>query len=175
LELDGRDQSASGGPFMWTRHASSRVLLVNGPDEGLARWHGAHDGYSGRGRPVIHLRSVELDRASRELRVLDKVLGQGTHQGRLAFHLGPRVAVDLAGGTARLSWTNAGSAHSAVLHLPAQLTWTAHRGEIDPPLGWYSPGFGRREPAVTLLGRGVTDSQQTLATVLRFDQADAAV
>ena len=29
LELDGADQSVSGGPFLWTRHARSRVLAVD--------------------------------------------------------------------------------------------------------------------------------------------------
>jgi hypothetical protein len=175
LQLGGRDQSISGGPFMWTRHARSRVLVADPADHGVGRWCAEHDGYSRRRRPAVHRRTVELDQPAGELRVFDEVRGSHRHEGRLAFHLGPLIDAELDGNTARLSWTNAGSAHGAVMHLPAQLTWTAHRGETDPPLGWYSPGFGRREPAVTLLGRGVTDSQQILATVLRFDTADVAM
>jgi hypothetical protein len=55
-----------------------------------------------------------------------------------------------------------------VLDLPAQLSWRAHRGETDPPLGWYSVGFGRKEPSTTLVGTGFADGVEGFATVLRF-------
>jgi hypothetical protein len=56
-----------------------------------------------------------------------------------------------------------------VLALPPGLTWTAHRGEEDPPLGWYSPDFGRREPATTLVGSGRAGGHaQPFVTVLSF-------
>ena len=62
---------------------------------------------------------------------------------------------DCDGARALLSWTpTAATQRSAVLELPDRLRWTAHRGELDPPLGWYSAGFGRREPATTLVGHG---------------------
>jgi hypothetical protein len=51
------------------------------------------------------------------------------------------------------------------MELPSELSWTAHRGEIDPPLGWYSAGFGRKEPSTTLVGSGTPG---LLATLLRF-------
>ncbi len=38
-----------------------------------------------------------------------------------------------------------------------RFTGGCYRGQSDPPLGWYSPGFGRREPAVTVVGRGRID------------------
>jgi len=55
--------------------------------------------------------------------------------------------------------------HTAVMELPSELSWTAHRGEIDPPLGWYSAGFGRKEPSTTLVGSGTPGH---LTTLLRF-------
>lgn len=69
-----------------------------------------------------------------------------------------------------LRWTARGRARTAVLDLPGELTWTAHRGETDPPLGWYSAGFGRKEPAVAMILRG--DAQPgtaSLNTLLRCD------
>ena len=48
LQLDGDDQSVSGGPFLWTRHARSRVLVADtsgASDGGTARWCAEHDGY----------------------------------------------------------------------------------------------------------------------------------
>ncbi|AOW90409.1 alginate lyase family protein [Streptomyces olivaceus] len=164
LELDGTDQSVSGGPFLWTRHARSRVLAVQTPQEGVSRWCAEHDGY---GR-TVHRRRVELTHASRELRVVDEVRGEG-RAVRLAFHLGPAVAADLAGSRAVLTWVRDGEERSALLDLPSRLSWRAHRGESDPPLGWYSPGFGRREPATTLVGTGFADGTERFTTVLAFD------
>ncbi|MEU6235127.1 alginate lyase family protein, partial [Kitasatospora sp. NPDC047058] len=163
LELDGGDQSVSGGPFLWTRHARSRVLLADTSDARVARWCAEHDGY----RPSVHRRRVELTAASRELRVVDEVRGP-RRAVRLAFHLGPAVTADLTGNRAVLTWTRDGEDRSAVLDLPGQLEWRAHHGETDPPLGWYSPGFGRREPATTLVGTGFADGTQGFTTVLGF-------
>ncbi|MPZ79814.1 MAG: heparinase [Actinophytocola sp.] len=158
LELDGRDQSTSGGPFLWTRHARTTVLRVDD-----SRWSAEHDGYATGGKPATHRRTVTLDRG--ELHITDDVHGRSEHACRLSYHLGPAIEVELDGTTARLTWPG----HTAELHLPAGLDWSAHRGETNPPLGWYSPGFGRREPAWTVLGSGRVRGGDTLLTLLRFD------
>jgi hypothetical protein len=172
LQLDGSDQSVSGGPFLWTRHARSRVLAADtsGASEGgTARWCAEHDGYQ-RTEGAVHRRRVELTAASQELRVVDEVRDQ--HSPRravhLAFHLGPAIAADLVGNRAVLTWVRDGEGRSAVLDLPGQLSWRAHRGESDPPLGWYSAGFGRKEPSTTLVGTGLADGAEGFITVLRF-------
>ncbi|WP_438489482.1 alginate lyase family protein [Streptomyces sp. S186] len=171
LRLNGGDQSASGGPFLWTRHARSRVLVAEtsgASDGGTARWCAEHDGY----QPSVHRRRVELAAASSELRVVDEVRGP-RRAVQLAFHLGPAIAADLTGNRAVLTWTRDGEDRSAVLDLPGQLSWRAHRGETDPPLGWYSPGFGRKEPSTTLVGTALlgqhsADGTEGFTTVLRF-------
>jgi hypothetical protein len=169
LQLEGADQSVSGGPFLWTRHARTRVLVAEPSDEGVARWCAEHDGY----RPSVHRRRVELTAASQELRVVDEVRGP-RRTVRLAFHLGPAIAADLVGNRAVLTWVRDGEDRSAVLELPGQLSWRAHRGETDPPLGWYSAGFGRKEPSTTLVGTGFVDGTEGFTTVLRFrDQGGA--
>jgi hypothetical protein len=164
LELDGGDQSTSGGPFMWTRHARSRVVEVSGPER---RWVAEHDGYATGRAPARHLRTVELDAG--ELRVFDEIDTARLREGRLSYHLGPDVTADLAGTVARLSWCHGDRERSAELRLPAGLTWTLHRGESDPPVGWYSAGFGHRQPACTLVGAGtVGPTTGPLSTVLTF-------
>lgn len=163
LRLDDADQSVSGGPFLWTRQARSRVLVADTSEPGTARWSAEHTGYRGS----VHRRRVELTAAAKELRVVDEVRGP-RRAAQLAFHLGPAVTADLVGARARLSWTRDGERRSAVLDLPGELSWRAHHGESSPPLGWYSPGFGRKEPATTLLGTGFADGAQGFTTVLRF-------
>jgi hypothetical protein len=166
LQLDGDDQSVSGGPFLWTRHARSRVLVADtsgASDGGTARWCAEHDGY----RQSLHRRRVELTAASGELRVVDEVRGP-RRAVRLAFHLGPAIAADLVANRAALTWTRDGEDRSATLDLPGELNWRAHRGESEPPLGWYSAGFGRKEPTTTLVGTGFTNGADGLITVLGF-------
>ncbi|MFG2268297.1 alginate lyase family protein [Streptomyces chartreusis] len=163
LQLDGDDQSASGGPFLWTRHARSRVLVADTSDQNVARWCAEHDGYQGS----VHRRRVELTPVRRELKIVDDVSGP-KRSVRLAFHLGPAITAELMGNRAVLTWTRDGEERSAVLDLPGQLSWRAHRGESDPPLGWYSAGFGRKEPATTLVGTGSTDGAEGFVTVLGF-------
>ncbi|MFM9442214.1 alginate lyase family protein [Streptomyces acidiscabies] len=163
LQVDGEDQSLSGGPFLWTRHARSRVLVADTSEAGVGRWGAEHDGYG----PSAHRRWVELTSADREVRIVDEVSGE-RRAVRLAFHLGPAVTARLEENRALLTWTRDGEERSATLDLPGRLDWRAHRGESDPPLGWYSPGFGRKEPATTLVGTGFTGSVEGFVTVLRF-------
>lgn len=160
LRLDGDEQSTSGGPFLWTRHARSRVLHTPTSEYGGGRWGAEHDGY----RHATHLRRVELVDGC--LHVVDEVRSTERHHCQLAYHLGPAVSAELDGHTAHLTWASGGRAHQACLALPAQLAWSAHRGETDPPLGWYSPGFGRKQPATSLLGTGILGGG---SSVLRTD------
>ncbi|WP_345426169.1 alginate lyase family protein [Pseudonocardia xishanensis] len=162
LEVEGRDQSASGGPFLWTRHASSRVLgSSDGADR--AHWCAEHTGY---GRDAVHRRTVDLDVGSRVLTVSDVLVSDRERPCRLAFHLGPEVRARFEGTSALLTHP----AGEAVLQLPPELDWAAHRGSVSPPLGWYSVGFGSREPTVTLVGTGwLGGARKTVRTTLHVD------
>ena len=169
LEVEGRDQSTSGGPFLWTRHATSRV--VQSPDAGgtHAVWCAEHAGY---GRDAVHRRSVRLDTHTGNLRVDDTLLSDRERPCRLAFHLGPEVQARFDGTTALLTYPGGES----TLHLPPELGWTSHRGSVSPPLGWYSAGFGRREPSISLVGTGWLGGGLTVRTELRcHSTAGAAV
>jgi hypothetical protein len=116
----------------------------------------------------VHERTVRL-KPERRLVLEDRIRSGKGHEVRLHLHLGPAVAVALDGCRAELTWTGRDDEPCrAVLTLPEQLTWTAHRGETEPVLGWFSPRFGVREPATTLTG--VTAwSDRLLVTTLDFD------
>ncbi|MGH9092926.1 MAG: heparinase II/III family protein, partial [Acidimicrobiales bacterium] len=195
VELDGVDQSVPGGPFLWARQARTRLLDVATAGPGPRRWSAEHSGYGRLHPPARHRRTVSLDPGAGTLEILDEVevevgggdgrAGAGDHGGdghalRLAFHLGPAVEAALTAPGARLRWParGGGGCHEAVLELPDGLAWEAHRGETAPVLGWYSAGFGRREPSLTLVGSGRSDSANSsgeagsagLRTVLRFSR-----
>lgn len=168
-ELGGQSQSSEGGPFMWVRHAGARVVEVL-DDGDIARWTAEHDGYACLDPPASHRRSVLLDRASRCVDIIDEI-GGGTHDIRLAFHLGPHVQVEMDESHAVLSWPAADAPGAARLELPPGLRWTLHRGETDPILGWYSAGLGSRVPSFTLIGCGRCQPGTPLATRLEFLEA----
>jgi hypothetical protein len=166
LELDSRSQSSVGGPFLWLRHANAQEVDVTDNGE-IASWTAEHDGYLSLRPPVHHRRSVRLDRASRSIDIVDEIRG-GSHDLRLAFHLGPHVQAELTGSDAFLCWPDASTPGTARLALPGQLNWSLHRGETDPILGWYSSGFGKLTPSFTLIGCGRSAPRATLATRVDF-------
>jgi hypothetical protein len=162
IELAGEDQSLSGGPFLWLRSARTTEVEVSYDAEGRPNsWSASHDGYDRLDPPARHGRRVTLDHDARRIDIIDEINCTGSHLLRMTFHIGPSVDVELDGSFACLKWT-AGDAHAtAQLDLPEALAWTSHCGERDPILGWYSDSFGRKEPAVTLLGIGYTQPGQT--------------
>ena len=166
VELGGRNQSSDGGPFMWVRQATAHEIEVI-DDGDIARWTAEHDGYALLDPPALHRRSVLLDRASRSIDIIDEIEG-GRHDVRLAFHFGPEVQVKLQESCALLIWSTASTQEEARLELPPGLQWSLHRGEIEPILGWYSPGLGRRVPAFSLIGCGRCVPGTPLATRLEF-------
>jgi hypothetical protein len=165
VELDGRNQSGEGGPFLWLRHANAREIRVQDIGD-AAEWTAEHDGYLSLRPPAWHRRCILLDRASRAVDIVDEI--GSSHQLRLAFHLGPDIHAELDGACAMLSWPGMSAPQAARLKLPQPLRWSLHRGETDPILGWYSSGLGRRTPAFTLIGCGRSGPNEPLATRLEF-------
>jgi hypothetical protein len=169
LEVGGADQSVSGGPFLWSRHAGTERRAVSSDDD-LTWWSALHTGYRRLSPPVGHGRTVCLDKRRRLLTVQDDVDVDGWVDVRLAWHLGPDVDADLNGVECRLSWDDAGTRRSGVLSLPEQLEWSAHRGGHAPPLGWYSPSFGVKVPTVALVGSG-TVTRARLVTLVHVEES----
>jgi hypothetical protein len=167
VEVDGEDQAHEVGPFMWADHADA---VVDGADLGPGRpqvWAAHHTAYARLDAALCHDREVVLDDAAPQLVVTDTLTGSREHVQRMSWHLGPDVTAELTDGAAELTWTGRdGERKHGHLRLPAALEWSAHRGETDPPLGWYSPRFGTRVPTTTLVGEGTFSGTLTLRTVL---------
>ena len=170
LEVLGRDQSASGGPTMWIRHAKSRLTsLAASPDGDEARWVAEHNGYRTLHPPVTHRRTVEFRGSERLIEITDEVGGTGRPAVRLAFHLGPSVEADLQGCVLVLRWQDRdGGLVMATMTLPPSLDWSLIRGATDPVLGWYSPAFGQKLPATDVIGTGFATAGSPLRSRLVF-------
>jgi hypothetical protein len=170
LEVGGRDQSASGGPTMWVRHAESRLTsLESSADGGERRWVAEHDGYRTLDPPVTHRRAVKFRGKQRLIEITDELDGAGQAQVRLAFHLGPAVEASLDGSDLTLRWRDRnGDEATATMTLPSSLSWSLTRGAEEPVLGWYSPAFGQKVPATDVIGVGTAAADSPLRTLLAF-------
>jgi hypothetical protein len=172
VEVAGRDQSTSGGPFLWTRHAETRLTELETESDGrVTAWSAEHDGYHSLDPRLHHVRSVRLSSTGRRVDIVDRLETSGHHPFRVAFHLGPDVEARLEGNTLGLRWPAEGSTRTATMALSPRATWSLARGSSNPTLGWYSPHFGEKHPTWSLIGEGSCrgSDAETLSTVLQFD------
>jgi hypothetical protein len=170
IEIAHQDQSASGGPTLWTRHARSRLLTVDFDDEGdTTLWSAEHDGYGHLDPPALHRRTVELNKQHRFIRITDVIETTGDYSLLLAFHLGPHVdARQVSGRSFELTWVGASAKRNvATIDLP-DLNWSMFKGSTDPVLGWYSAHFGEKEPAISIVGEGNAAELAEMRTILRL-------
>jgi hypothetical protein len=166
VEVDGVSQSVEAGPFLWSTRTDGVVDAAElaGP---LQTWTAHHAGYARLDAELRHSRRVTLEPGTGTVTVQDRLTGSRPHTMRLTWHLGPDIQVELIEDrVARLSWAGASGAGEARLQLPDQLNWSAHRGESNPILGWYSPRFGAKVPTTTLVGSGGWTGEARLQTLL---------
>jgi hypothetical protein len=171
VEVDGTSQAVEGGPFLWSTQPRSEVLEMHVGPRTEQTWTARHTGYARLDAAAGHTRTVTLDSVDRTLALSDEVTSEQSAPVRMALHLGPEVRVRLTGSHAELGWDGPDGPVAAHLHLPDVLDWSAHRGETDPVLGWYSPRFGERMPTNTLVGSGAVEGRLVLRTVLAFPPA----
>jgi hypothetical protein len=167
ITVGGVSQSVEGGPFLWSSQTDAVVDHFQ-PDGPVQAWTAHHTGYARLDPRLRHERTVTLDAGERALRITDTLTGSARHTLQLAWHLGPDVEVQLVEGAAQLAWVGASGPGRALLRLPPELVWSAHHGETDPVLGWYSPRFGERVPTNTLVGSGSWNGTLALHTSLEF-------
>ncbi|PID96381.1 MAG: heparinase [Actinomycetales bacterium] len=167
LEVAGQPQSLEGGPFMWQSSAETTLDALRYADEELVGWSAHHDGYRRLPSPVTHYRSVDVDPRTGAVAIIDMLAGAASQEVALRYHLGDQVTCHLEGARAVLTWAGRVTS-SAVLELPVELAWSSHRGEEDPPMGWYSPAFGEKLPSTTIEGVGRLAPGVRLETRIRF-------
>jgi hypothetical protein len=165
LGVDGQDQSVIGGSFMWLQRARARLLEIRRDASGL-RWSAEHDGYRRLRDGVLHRREIALDDSDGSITVTDQLLGRGTHEVTLHWHFAegcePQVEAD---GTLRVRHAEVELLLTCSAHAPPVLT--LHRGEDEPPLGWISRRFDRKQPIWTARFAVPLSAPARLVTQLR--------
>jgi hypothetical protein len=144
LRVDGRDQSVAGGNFLWIEHAQARLdsFETSAADD---RMVAHHLGYERLPDPVRHRRSWRYLRAGRTLLVDDEIECKGAHRLEWFWHFAPGCGVTLFGDT--LIARRGGVV--LTLTFPSALACRLETAAENPPLGWYSPGLDRKQPAIT--------------------------
>jgi hypothetical protein len=168
VEIGGTNQAESGGPFLWITQPRTSTLSCDVGEQPVQTWTAEHDGYRRLKAAVTHRRSVTLASPQRRLTIIDTFDAMTEHPIRLSWHLGPHILVDLNRGYASLSWSVGPERRRGSLLLPSGLTWTSHRADVDPVEGWYSPRFGARVPATSLIGQGMASFSTRLVTELEL-------
>lgn len=164
VEIDGTNQSISGGPTMWTKHANAHLLeWSSGPSSD--RLVAEHDGYRRRTNGIVHRRSWDLAKASGTLEVNDYLLGAGQHRVLVSFHLHPDCDVETIN-SRKIRVTL--ERFEIEIEIDGRLDVTLCRGSTSPPAGWYSRGFGRKEPCWTLRGGAVVVAPFAFRTFIRI-------
>jgi hypothetical protein len=160
VRIDGCDQSEQGGNFMWLRKAGAACSRWRSTDaEDI--FEGWHDGYLALEDPVLHRRSITLDKAEGRIAIEDTLQMEGSHTVELFFHAHEECAAALepggatlrrGGRTLRITWPD----------LPgvAELL----RGSVAPIAGWVSRAFDCKVPAPTLVWRARLAGRSTLQT-----------
>jgi hypothetical protein len=167
--VDGKDQSSSGGPFLWSKHARSwfhRVDLT----ECVAM--AEHDGYTGDTAPVRHLRAV-LVRESGDVLVYDCISGEGEHTASIRWPLSPSLRAQAVSATEVHAASVAGPSLQlkTVSTLPGSMS--VAYGDRDALEGWSSPRLDQLVPAPLVKWDATFDQRLDAVTFLAPISAEA--
>ncbi|MFW6154479.1 MAG: heparinase II/III domain-containing protein [Planctomycetota bacterium] len=169
LEIDGREQSVSGGPFLWTRHANAWCTTWS-PEAG--RVVGMHDGYTRLRDPVAHRRSVTLNAGRRTVIIRDEILAKGCHDAALRFHVAEDTeVVDAGDNCCDIRLRGSGE---VTLNFDAALTVKVVRAAEDPIIGWVSRGYHRKAQAATIVASCRTRGTTSLITRIHAGSPEAS-
>lgn len=150
VEVAGRSQSETAGPFNWGRRASCTLEALSLQPEGGGLVAARHDGYAELG--VVHRRRVELIGAGR-LRVVDELRGEGSEELALRWLLAPELEVREAPDGA-IDLLRSGVLVARLRTSGAELAFTLHRQSEQAGEGVLSPAYNVRRAAPCLAWTG---------------------
>jgi hypothetical protein len=173
VTVDGRDQSAPAGPFIWLRHARAHCESFSGSDE-AAELTGVHDGYQSLADPVRHSRRVCWDAAGARLTVADRLSAASAHEIAVAWHFSPacalqRAADQLIADTPAARLRVAAHAEDEQGREVDTLHWLLPSARPEAAIGWHAPVFGLRQPAPTAVYAGPIAGSVRVVTTFEIE------
>ena len=165
LRINHQDQARMSGPFLWRQ--PYRVFVHHAvASEDQFDVVAEHDGYLNDG-DVMHRRHVAWHPLHRRWVIEDVFMGPHACAVELLLHVHPDRRVVVDGTTARVY----GTGYCLHIQFPAELTLRSACGELDPPLGWYSPRLGVKMPCTTLCASGRVEPHTNMTTWLSIEPA----
>lgn len=162
VRVDGAEQSVYDGPFLVARRADARCVDWQ-PGATVA-------GEIQLAAGVRHRRRVTLVKGGTAFEITDELEGRGPHLAEIFFHAPPSATVRL-GDDGRVSVAERG--RSLTVCPPAACSSQLYFGDSALPLGWFSRGYGERQPCFSLVSRIRFREAVTLVTVLEMGQCAA--
>lgn len=167
IAVDNENQSAIGGPFLWTRHARANINDWGTNSQGVQSVSGEHDGY--KHNNVRHKRKISFHPFARQVEIIDEISATGKHTYQMAFHFSPEVEIEkIADKEFVLSKKDAEC--SINLMAANQWDWQIYKGSCEPIAGWYSAKLGHKVPAVTLSGELICTGDMSSRTVIKINR-----
>ena len=155
--LDEKDQSLFGGRFLALNHAYAECLDFH-PDRYVT---GQHLGYSSLACPVVHQRMVAILPENDCLTITDRFHTAGMHTVELFWHIENSCVI----GKPIDSQLTLGD---AVMTFDPGLTLKLINGDSQPPLGWRSTMYKKKEPITTIRAKVRINGTTDLVTTLSF-------
>jgi hypothetical protein len=132
-----------GGPFLWTRHARTRVRAV---DLAAGVVDAEHDGYADGADGVVHRRWVVAPPDLPGLLIVDRLTGTGAHDVTTTFPLATDIDIDMSGSAIALSRDGDHVADIVTASATPVSRWSV-RGDETTHRGWSSHRLEQRTPA----------------------------
>ncbi len=164
ITIDDKDQSESGGPFLWLRHAQAKLSLT---DHGRQHVRGMHNGYEQQG--VIHQRSLDYNADTKQLLIDDSLQGAAPYRMAVYFHLHPDVKIEAKEKVWQLSHQHSDTLLTLTFQSIKPLHWRVLRGSIMPLGGWFSSALGRKVVSTTLQGTIEINSGFELSSIIQIN------
>lgn len=163
--IDGCDQAVQVTGFVWDKAYSSK-LDKSFVEEGKIILEAEHEGYRQINGSIIHRRKLSFT-PNESLFVKDKFNGTGEHDFTIHFHIHPDSSITKEDD----EWLIQRDGNSISIKL-LDGEFELVKGQMNPPIGWYSPGYGQLISSPTLRShrKGLcnTTSFRTLIRFKRF-------
>jgi len=167
VSVDGLDSSMSGGPFLWSRHARTRLLAVDLDRRFVAA---EHDGYERLRDPVTH-RRVVVALPDGSYLVVDRLTATGMHRYSQRWPLNPALEVETCSAEGVVA-TGPGS--GILLSVAGEsISVCATRGQPEPPVGWWSERLESATPSWLVSVDVEASGSLELATLIVPFETDA--
>ncbi len=150
--IDGRDQSETAGPFLFTSQANAHCLeWQDDPQRSILL--GRHDGYSQKrdanDKPVNVARRYQLNKAQRTIDIEDQLGCTDEHIYQAAWHFHPECEVSVDGQAVHAQR----GTHRITIELPSNIEIKIYHGDEEAMLGWFSEYYHRKLPCSVVIAQ----------------------